>query len=113
MSSAIWTGFSGKKYSYQVFEMGTNFKDIPGNYIYAKKTNTGTWKALYIGQTSSLGNRLGDHEKEGCAKRNGATHIHAHSSPSSEQTRKIEEVDLIKNYSPACNEQHVKSMAFS
>jgi predicted GIY-YIG superfamily endonuclease len=100
-----WEGQSGKKYGYWIHPIGTSFKDAPGNYIYAKETQPGRWKPLYIGQTSSLKDRLGDHEKESCAKRNGATHIHAHTSSDSEATRKAEESDLISKWKPVCNEQ--------
>lgn len=99
-----WEGVSGRKYGYWMHEIGTSFKEAPGNYIYAKEVSPGRWKAVYIGQTSSLSDRLGNHEKEACATRNGATHIHAHTNSSSEDTRTSEEVDLIKRWSPVCNE---------
>lgn len=100
----VWEGKSGNKYSYWIHKIGTGFKDAPGNYIYAKEISPGRWKPVYIGQTSSLSDRLGNHEKEGCATRNGATHIHAHTSSSSEAARLGEEIDLIKRWSPVCNE---------
>jgi hypothetical protein len=90
---------------YRSYPIGTQIKDESGNYIYAKETTPNRWRPIYIGQTSSLMDRLVDHEKETCAKRHGATHIHAHTSSSSEQVRKREESDLILNYSPACNEK--------
>jgi hypothetical protein len=98
-----WEGSSGKKYGYWIHKIGTTFKDAPGNYIYAKETRPGYWRQVYIGQTSSLAERLADHEKEACAKRNGATHIHAHTSSDSEQVRRAEETDLIDKWDPVCN----------
>ena len=83
----------------------TKFREVPGNYIFAKETSPGRWAARYIGQTINLNERLGDHEKEACAKRNGATHIHVHANGSGEQARKAEEKDLILNNQPTCNEQ--------
>ena len=98
-----WEGASGSKYGYWIYKIGTTFKDAPGNYIYAKETRPGYWSPVYIGQTSSLANRLADHEKEACATRNGATHIHAHTGSDSEQVRRAEERDLIDKWDPVCN----------
>jgi len=100
-----WEGKSGKKYGYWIYPIGTSFKDVPGNYIYAKETEPGKWRPVYIGQTSSLKDRLADHEKEACAKRNGATHVHTHTSSDSETVRKVEETDLVLMWKPVCNEQ--------
>ena len=102
-----WTGQSGEKYQYGSYQIGTSFKNVPGNYIYAKKNSSGYWDACYIGQTESLKDRLGDHEKETCAKRYGATHIHVHSNGNGEAARKAEEKDLILKQQPPCNEQYV------
>ena len=105
--SVTWPGKSGQKYEYSVYPLGTSFKEIPGNYIYAKKTQAGLWSPCYIGQTDNLSERLGNHEKEPCAKRQGATHIHVHGNGNGERTRKAEEADLIVNYKPPCNDQLV------
>lgn len=101
----LWPGKSGEKYKYWIHLIGTEFKDISGNYIFAKETSPGKWWPVYIGQTNSLSTRLSHHEKEACAKNNGATHIHAHTS-GNEATRLAEEKDLIVNWTPVCNEQH-------
>lgn len=71
------------------------------------KNNSGYWSPCYIGQTENLGDRLENHEKEACAKRNGATHIHVHGNGSGEKARKAEEKDLILKWQPPCNDQHV------
>ncbi|WP_324034652.1 hypothetical protein [Aeromonas caviae] len=101
----LWPGKSGEQYKYWIHPIGTEFKDISGNYIFAKETSPGKWWPVYIGQTNSLSTRLAHHEKEACAKSNGATHIHAHTS-GNEATRLAEEKDLIVNWKPVCNEQH-------
>lgn len=98
-----WEGKSGKTYGYWIHPIGTAFKDEPGNYVFAKETQPRRWRPLYIGQTSSLRDRLADHEKEACAKRNGATHIHAHVNTAGEDARRVEESDLIQKWSPVCN----------
>jgi predicted GIY-YIG superfamily endonuclease len=103
--SIIWPGSSGQKYEYWIFPIETIFKNEPGNYIFSKELNTGYWSACYIGQTENLNQRLGDHEKEACARRNGATHIHAHLTSGGETIRKAEERDLIQKWTPPCNEQ--------
>lgn len=98
-----WDGKSGQKYGYWIHEIGSSFKDEPGNYVYAKETEPRRWQPIYIGQTSSLADRLADHEKEACARRNGATHVHAHTTPGGETARRNEEADLIAKWNPACN----------
>ena len=100
-----WQGASGTSYKYWIYPIGTSFQEEPGNYIFAKETKPGSWRACYIGQTENLNNRLGDHEKEACAKREGATHIHTHLTSGGEKARKAEEEDLISKWKPPCNEQ--------
>jgi hypothetical protein len=102
-----WLGNSGKSYQYWIYPIGTEFKEEPGNYIFAKETSPSKWSPCYIGQTDNLDRRLGDHEKEACAKRQDATHIHTHLSPGGETIRKTEEKDLILKWKPPCNEQLV------
>jgi predicted GIY-YIG superfamily endonuclease len=99
-----WKGASGERYGYWIHIIGATFEDSPGNYIYAKETRPGYWSPVYIGQTSSLADRLADHENETCAKRNGATHIHTHTSSEVDRVRISEETDLIKVWNPICNQ---------
>ena len=101
----LWEGESGKTYKYWIFEIGTSFKDEPGNYIFAKRINYGQWLPVYIGETDSLVNRIPNHEKLPCVERNGGTHIHVHINSSDEEIRCSEEVDLIKKWSPSCNKE--------
>jgi predicted GIY-YIG superfamily endonuclease len=98
-----WQGESGKQYGYWVYPINTTFKDEPGNYIYAKRNSGGNWQAVYIGQTSSLSQRLASHGKEQSIIRHGATHILAHLSVNA-MARRAEETDLIKRYNPPFNE---------
>lgn len=102
-----WPGRSGAQYKYWIYPIGTSFKETAGNYIFAKETRPGSWLPCYIGQTDNLDKRLGNHEKEACAKRNGATHIHAHVNDGGDNGRKTEEKDLILKWQPPCNEQYV------
>lgn len=97
-----WPGKSGNKYTYWIYKLGASFKEEGGNYIFAKETEPHTWIPIYIGQTENLDERLEDHEKAKCAKRNGATHIHSHLNPKKEN-RLAEETDLIQKWNPICN----------
>jgi len=102
-STIMWPGLSGKEYKYWIYPIGSSFKKEPGNYLFGKETRPGYWSSCYIGQTENLDERLGDHEKEACAKRNGATHIHAHLTGGGEVVRRAEEKDLIAKWNPPCN----------
>jgi len=87
------------QYTYWVYPINTTFKDEPGNYVYAKRNAAGGWQAVYIGQTSSLSQRLASLDAEQAAIRFGATHILAHLNPD-ERARKNEETDLINTLVP-------------
>ena len=123
-AECIWTGKSGKKYTYESYPIGTKFDKMPGNYIFAKESfagigtksilNAGTeiktkeyspedWSAVYIGQTSDLHERLNNHEEMNASILKGATHIHINKSNSDKEMRMKEEADLIANHSPPCN----------
>ena len=100
-----WPGASGREYKYWVSPMNSTFKDEPGNYIFARESSPGQWKPIYIGETSSLMDRLSSHEKLPCANRHGATAIHAHTSSGDAQARRAEESDLLAKWDPPCNKE--------
>ncbi len=99
-----WQGLSGKKYLYYILPLDFCFADEPGNYIFAKETKPNTYSPIYIGETGSLSDRIPNHEQWPCAKRHGATHIHAHKSSDSDDIRRAEEADLIARWEPPCND---------
>lgn len=102
-----WDGISGKEYTYYIYPIDSfNPKVEGGNYIFGKETKPGSHQPVYVGQTNDLKERLGDPEKEACAKRNGATHIHAHLN-GNKQSRLDEEEDIVKKWKHVCNEQLV------
>ena len=70
---------------------------------YKGKMIPGSWAPCYIGQTNNLNQRLEYHEKEACARRNGATHIHVHLTSGGETVRRTEERDLLLKWKPPCN----------
>ena len=103
--TCVWQGKSGTKYTYKIYSINGNWNDVPGNYIFAKRTATG-WQAQYIGETGSFKNRLSPitkHEKYECAKKLGITHIHAHVNKGGVEARRKEEKDLINRLNPPCN----------
>ena len=100
-NKAVWTGTSGKQYTYWYYPLPPTFKAEPGNYIFAKIVNN-HWKAVYIGQTEDLSERFDNHHAAPCIERNGATYIHAHIN-AEKASRLAEERDLIGAYSTPCN----------
>jgi hypothetical protein len=101
----MWPGASGKEYKYWIHQIGTTFKDEPGNYVFAKETSPGKWTPIYIGETESLEDRHANHEKMPCVKRHGGTHIHAHTSSTDAAIRRAEESDLLDKWDPPCNKE--------
>jgi hypothetical protein len=103
-SSVSWPGQSGKEYPYQVYPIGASFQPMPGNYIYAKQSEDGSWIPLYVAQTRNLNQRLENFEKQNLAIQNGATHIFVHISNEGQAARCAEERDLILCWKPPCND---------
>lgn len=103
--TCTWTGYSGTKYQYGIYPIGTSFVADPGNYIYAKLSGPGLWSAVYIGEAEDLSTRFDNHHAATCIGRNGATHIHVHLSSANRQVRLNEETDLRRSHSTPCNKQ--------
>ena len=80
-----------------------------GLYIFAAPTkdhqSTGSWLALYVGQTSDFSTRIPNHERWQEALQLGATHVHARDETASVVLDKMEE-GLIQIYQPPMNVQH-------
>ena len=98
-----WPGLSGRKYVYWIYEIGTVFAPAPGNYIFMKEVQSHTWEPVYIGQTADLQSLTDDEYIKPDIRLNGATHICVHESSESEEDRRTEVSDLVKNYYPVCN----------
>jgi predicted GIY-YIG superfamily endonuclease len=99
-----WAGKSGTTYKYWIHPIGTTFKEVGGNYIFAKEVEPNRWVPMYVGLTNNLSVRLSNHEKEREAKQKGATHIHAHTAEQ-EEARLAEELDLCRHWKPPCNDR--------
>jgi hypothetical protein len=110
-STVDWPGKSGQKYRYWFADSmaPTNFQSVGGNYMYVKRLPNGNYLPLYIGETQNLSDRHSDHERLADAKRAGATHLMAHTTPAGEKARKDEEKDLIAYWNPVLNIQHKKA----
>jgi hypothetical protein len=109
-AECTWTGASGVAYSYFIWELPADFgANQRGNYIFSKRNSTGKWVPIYIGE-GDLATRIShSHHQARCLTESGATHVHVHLNPH-EDSRKIEEDDLLNNYSNAykprgCNER--------
>ena len=96
-----WQGASERLYSYTIYGLNGTWNAVPGNYIFAKQV-PGGWQPLYIGETGNLADRMPNHEKWPCVRREGATHIHAHTSSADVSTRRLEETDLLARFKPPC-----------
>lgn len=104
LGTIMWRGQSGRDYRYySVYKIGADFDAAPGNYIFAEEFGPGTFRPIYIGQTSDLSERFDNHHAMPCIKRNRATYIHVHRNDRGEKARLAEESDLIARWDPPCN----------
>ena len=103
-TSCNWLGESGTGYQYEIYSLNSDFRPLPGNYIYARRTEDGGWIPIYIAQTRDLHQRLEGHVRMDDAIGYGATHLHAHYCADGQAARCNEERDLIKRWQPVCNE---------
>ena len=100
-------GASGHQYIFQVYPIGTEFKNISGVYIFTRREMISgdgiTHNLLYIGQAKSLMVRLKTyHEKWDAVLRNGGNCVCVYSVPH-EEVRNTIENDLIHKYLPPLN----------
>ena len=61
-SRVEFSDLRGRKYMYSVRRFEDFWADVPGNYIFAKRTSSG-WVPLYIGETASLPKRMARHRE--------------------------------------------------
>ena len=78
------------------------WNDVPGIYVFAVPNGLYGWAPLYIGQASSLKDRLSSHERWDEAAQRGAVHIHAKLVRSATDRDRVER-DLIQKYQPPMN----------
>ncbi len=92
-----WSG-----YEFYVRSHTDTMPDQPGVYIFTGRNPHGQWVPYYVGQTTSLLDRIPNHEQWDAAVRLGATHVHT-LLIRTEKTRKIIEADVIKTARPTLN----------
>ena len=92
---------------YQVYPIGTEFKEVGGIYIFSGPALQ-MFPPIYIGRTKNFRQRLrlGAHEEELCATQYGATRIHV-LVIEDESERNEEERFMIDYYRPVCNSRHI------
>ncbi len=106
VATCNWPGISGRTYTYGIYKMEGNWNSVSGNYIFAKETSPGMWKALYVGETGNFSTRLTpNHEEWSQALQLGATHIHANTNHSGKIARLQQETDLISSLNPPLNQK--------
>jgi len=99
-----WYGKSGREYKYDIYQIGTTFDPVPGNYVFARyEAGLLEYIPIYVGQTEDLSELTGNHPKMPCIQRNRASCLCIHRSSSSEKNRTSEEADLVARLHPACN----------
>jgi hypothetical protein len=102
-SRVEFTDLRGRKYVYSVRKFEDYWADVPGNYIFAKRTATG-WMPLYIGEAASLQKRMGRHRDawEYCRLR-GASFVLAHVNLGDYKEREAEQRALMVAFDPPGN----------
>ena len=109
IATAVFSGLSGIKYSFNVYPIGTDFKAVGAVYYFTKRTinsqNLGEHDIIYVGITNDLSTRFEDHHKKSCYERQNANCICIHQEEKEKERMKIEE-DLIKKHKPHCNDIH-------
>ncbi len=109
MDTIEWTGKSGTDYRFEVYPLGTEFVPLPGVYIFCVLTG-GVYKALYVGETDSLYDRLNarldDHDGFERARAYGVSHVGAMLVDNPTQRLRIE-IDLRHGMNPVCNREAI------
>ena len=104
-----WRGASGQSYTFKTYPDGTAFNPVSGVYIFCKQGASRTWKALYVGETHSLEQRLNtgssSHDGYARASRLGMTHIAALVVTVDAERLRIE-TDLRHGLNPPANAQN-------
>jgi hypothetical protein len=77
--TCVWIGKSGTRYTYFVYQRHPSINEgQDGNYIYARKNESGLWVPVYIGQGDLSKRATTDHHRLRCIDSKGATHVHLH-----------------------------------
>lgn len=102
----ILIGCSGTKYTFSVYPLNTEFKNLGGVYYISRRTMSegiGRHTNIYIGITNDLSTRFNDHHKEECFDKHQANCVSVFLCDSEKMRIEIEK-DLLCNYDFLCNE---------
>lgn len=107
LSTVTFTGASGKTYSFNVYEWGTNFKkDYGAVYFVTKRIKKAaggySHTKIYVGQTEDLSTRFDDHHKQDCFDTHKKNCVCVHGEQDKDTRLEIEK-DLVDKYAPVCN----------
>lgn len=109
-----WTGLSGTRYDFNVYDLATTFYPVPGVYIFGRWTQVNGVtlpEALYVGEAKSLEDRLNTnragHDGLKRATKAGMTFIAARVAPADDSQRLRIETDLRHKLNPSCNAESV------
>lgn len=107
IADATFKGETGT-YNFGVYTTDTVFIDVGAIYIFSKRVvdsdGRGRHTFLYIGQTSSLEDRIPYHDKWPCAQANGVNCICVHQDDDTNSRLKKEQ-DLLAVSTPQCNRE--------
>ena len=107
IADATFHGETGT-YNFGVYTTDTVFIDVGAVYIFSKRVigsdGRGTHTLLYIGQTSSLEDRIPYHEKWPCVQQYGVNCICVHQDDDT-NSRIAKENDLLAVNNPPCNKE--------
>jgi len=106
IADATFKGKTGT-YNFGVYTTDTVFIDVGAVYIFSKRTiadRRGKHAFLYIGETSSLEERIPYHEQWPCAQKYAVNCICVHQDDDA-NSRINKEADLLAVSNPPCNSE--------
>lgn len=100
-------GKSGTEYTFAIYPINTNWKEIGAVYVVTKRTEKpdggGTHTYIYVGQTDNMNERHSNHHKASCFQRHNANCIGVLVESNETKRLKIED-DILKRHSWPCND---------
>jgi len=108
MATVTFTGKSGKKYEFEIYDINAEWNDnISAIYIVTKrqaKDDGGySHNRIYIGRTKDLKERHGNHHQQNCFDKHNANRICIYQEKNEQKLIDIE-TDLIQGNTTKCNE---------
>ena len=103
MSTYRWGGYEFSVHDYET----TDWPDVGGIYIFAKRRSIGPWDPwlpLYVGRTESFAGRLPGHNMWAAVREAQADHVHV-LAEQNDRKRTLIEALLIQELEPPLNDQ--------